>query len=234
MSTIDTHLNWGASYMINDFYQPFISRNKSPGHYVFVSRIVMILLTAIALVVTTKLTSIFGAYKYLGVVFGSIGTVMIMRWYWWRVNAYSEIAAIVTSLIVANYVQIKLPSRPGADFFAVRVVITVSAVALAWVTVTFLTSKRTPDEHTAAFYSKMRVGGPGWRKVREFTGVEPGKGEFTRNLMAWLCCVVFLFSLTLGFGKFIFHEWRWGLVCILVAGASGLAVKKLVSGMKFL
>jgi SSS family solute:Na+ symporter len=234
MSTIDTHLNWGTSYLINDFYRPFISDNKSTRHYVFVARIGMILLTITALIITTKLYSVLGAYKYLGVIYGGIGTVMIARWYWWRVNPYSEISAIITSLIVANLLHLMLPSTSGADLFAVRVFITVILVTAVWVTVTFLTSKETPNKHTIAFYSKMRISGPGWKRVRKLAGVEPDAGEFTRSLVGWLSCVVFLFSVVLGIGKFLFHLWLPGSIYIGVAIVTGYILKKTIAKIRFL
>jgi SSS family solute:Na+ symporter len=234
MSTIDTHLNWGTSYLINDLYKPFVRPRQAAKHYVLISRIGMILLMAAALLVSTRLTSVLGAYKYLGVVFGGIGTVMIARWYWWRVNAYSEIAAIVTSLLVANSLQIALPSTSAADWFAVRVVVTIGSVTLVWVVVTLLTSSKTPDQHTAAFYAKMRIPGRGWKKVAQAAGVEPIAGEFTRNLVAWLLCVTFIFSATLGLGKFILLQWKWGLVFVAAAVVAGCGLRRTIRGMKFM
>jgi SSS family solute:Na+ symporter len=234
MSTIDTHLNWGTSYLINDLYKPFVNPHQTAKHYVLISRIGMVLLMAAALLVTTLLTSVLGAYKYLGVMFGGIGTVMIARWYWWRVNAYSEIAAIATSLLAANSVQIALPSTPATDWFAVRVVVTIGSVTLVWVIVTLLTSSKTPDQHTAAFYAKMRIPGPGWKKVAQAAGVEPIAGEFVRNLIAWLLCVAFIFSATLGLGKFVLLQWKWGLVFVAAAIVAGCGLRRTMRGMKFM
>lgn len=234
MSTIDTRLNWGTSYIINDFYQPFINSNRNARHYVFVSRICMILLTISAVVVTTKLSSVLGVYKYLGVVFGGIGTVMIARWYWWRVNAYSEIAAIITSLIIANYLQIRLPSTSKTDLFAVRVIITVLIVTVVWVTVTFLTSSKSPSEHTIAFYSRMRILGPGWRRVRELATRVPESHEFMKDIIAWLLCLMFLFSLTLGVGKLVLQQWIVGAIFLGIATVSGYMLRRAVAGMHFL
>ena len=234
MSTIDTHLNWGTSYVVNDFYRPFINKNKSTKHYIAVARIAMLLFTAIALIITTKLTSVLGVYKYLGVVFGGVGTVMIARWYWWRVNPYSEIAAITASLIVANFLEVKLASTAHADLFAVRVVITICTVTLIWVVVTLLTSEKTPDKHTIMFYSKMKIPGLGWKKVRELAGTKSKPQEFIENLIAWLVCVIFIFSLMLGIGKILFHEWASGLACLGIAIVTGYVLKRLMAGMQFL
>lgn len=233
MSTIDTHLNWGASYIINDLYRPFISPNRSTGHYVLVSRISMFVLMITALLVSTRLRSVLGAYKYLGVMFGSIGTVMIARWYWWRVNAYSEISAIVASLIVANYLQVVLPSTPEADWFAVRVVVTIAVVTGVWVAVTLLTSKQAPARHTIGFYSRMRIPGPGWKKVRLMAEIEPLGGEFTQSLTAWLLCVILIFSATLGLGKIILLQWEWGVIYIGLAAATGFGLTRTMRKIRF-
>jgi SSS family solute:Na+ symporter len=234
MSTIDTHLNWGASYAINDLYRPFLRPAASDRHYVLVSRLATLLLTAIALLLTTRMTSILGAYKYLATIFGGTGTVMIARWYWWRVNAWSEIAAIVTSLLVANALEFLLPSTPETDLFAVRLVLTIVIVALVWVLVTLWTSSATPSSHLVDFYSRLRVAGPGWRHVRRLAGVEAEPGEFTRSLFAWLCCVLFLFSSMLGIGAFLFHGWVRGLLCMVGAAVTGLVLHRQISRMRFL
>ena len=234
MSTIDTHLNWGTSYIVNDLYQPFIKPGAAPRYYVFVSRITMLFLTGVALLLTTRLTSILGAYKYLATMFGGVGTVMIARWYWWRVNPHSEIAAIVTSLIVANALQFMLPNTPEADLFAVRLVLTISTVTGVWVLVTLLTSPKTPRKHTLAFYAKMKIPGPGWKHVRDIAGVGVEPGELLHSFIAWLCCILFLFSLMLGAGKLLFHAWMAGLMYVTVAALAGLLLYRQIAKMRFL
>ncbi len=233
MSTIDTHLNWGASYIINDFYRPFINAHKSTRHYIMVSRLTMLLLTVAALVVTNRLNTIIGAYKYLGLTLAGVGTVMIARWYWWRVNPYSELAAIAASLVVANLLQIKLPGTATTDLYAVRVVVTVTIVAAIWITVTFLTSNGTPERHTIDFYSRMKIPGPGWKTVRQAAQIEPNPTEFAQNLTAWVTSVAFIFSATLGIGKLLFHQFGSAAVYFAVAVTTGYLLKKLIARMKF-
>ena len=238
MSTIDTHLNWGTSYLINDLYRPFINKHASKKHYIRVSRIGMLVLTGVALFVTTKLTSIFAAYLYLAVLEAGLGTVMILRWYWWRVNPYSEIAGIATCFTVANLMYFILPNvvtEAGVtttDYFSIRLIVTVVVVAVVWITVTLVTSRK-PSKQTIEFYKKMRISGPGWKKVRQLTGVEPFPGEFRQNFIGWVSCSVFLLSILLSIGKFLFHQWAWGIFYLALAAVSGYILKKVMSKVKF-
>ena len=216
MSTIDTHLNWGTSYIVNDLYQPFVKPVASSRHYVRAARVVMLALMATALIVTTRVGTVLGVYKYLGVVFGGIGTVMIARWYWWRVNPLSEIAAIIASLVVGNTLQLALPSTAEADFFAIRVVITITTVTVVWVLVTLWSSPENPGEHTIAFYRTMRIPGPGWKRVAECVDMAPPPTELLRNVSAWFVCLAFLFSVTIGVGKVLLRDVIVGTVCVTV------------------
>ncbi|MCD4652171.1 MAG: hypothetical protein K8S56_10375, partial [Candidatus Cloacimonetes bacterium] len=233
MSTIDTMLNCGSSYLVNDLYRPFIKPGKTQRHYVFVSRISMIVLTIIALIVTTKLTGILNAYKYLSVILGGTGTVLIARWYWWRVNAITEVVAIVASFIVGNAVEILLPSTEGADLFAIRVLITTLSVTVLWVVVALFTSKQ-PNDKTIEFYSKLKVPGIGWKRVRDITNINSTDGKFRYNFLGWISCVFFLYSLMLGIGKCLFHQWHWAGVYLVTAMISGYLLKYSISKISFM
>ena len=232
MSTIDTHLNWGTSYMVNDFYKPFVNSKRKVSHYIFVSRILMFGLIIMALLLASKLSSILAAYKYLSVIFGGIATVMIARWYWWRINPWSEISAIRASLIVGNLSQLFLASSDGKDLYAVRLVVTILAVTATWVTVTCLTSSKKPTIHLINFYQKMQIPGPGWEKVRNLAGCEPEKSELIINFTGWISCVVFIYSLTLGIGKLLFHHFFAGFLCLILSILSGLVLAKVLGKMK--
>ena len=232
MSTIDTHLNWGTSYMVNDFYKPFINSGKKVSHYIFISRILMLALMITALLLASRLSSILAAYKYLSVVFGGIATVMIARWYWWQVNPWSEISAIAASLIVGNLSHLFFASSDGQDLYAVRLVVTVASVTCVWITVTCLTSSSKPGRHIIDFYRKMKIPGPGWKKVRDLAGCEPEKSELLINFIGWISCVVFIYSLTLGIGKLLFHEFLVGFLCLILSILSGLVLIKVLRKMK--
>ena len=232
MSTIDTHLNWGSSYLINDLYQPYINPNAKPHHYVNVSRIAMVVLTVAALSVTLRLTQILAAYEYLGLFLGGIGPVMIARWYWWRVNPWSEICAIVTTLIVGNLLAfVLLPDTDEHRLFAVRLLITIGIATPVWVTVTLLTSRR-PSAQTEAFYRKMRIGGPGWKRLAVETGVEPLDEKLWHAAAGWLVASLLMVSILVGVGKLLFHEWATAFVCAVVFVCCAVALKKLMRTFK--
>ncbi|MFZ9034090.1 MAG: sodium:solute symporter family protein [Anaerohalosphaeraceae bacterium] len=233
MSTIDTLLNWGSSYLVNDLYRPFFCKDRDAKHYVFASRVCMIFLTGIALIVTTKLTSILDAYKYLSVILGGTGLVLIARWYWWRVNAISEIVAIAGSFVVGNLMELLLPSTESVDYYPVRVLVTIVSVTVLWVIVTLKTSKK-PDEKTIQFYSEIKVSGPGWRKIKDLTQIPAQDGEFRESFVAWFLCVVFLYSILLGIGKCLFLEWYRAGLYLSLAFISGWLLRKSILKMHFM
>ncbi len=228
MSTIDTHLNWGASYLVHDLYRPFIKTDGDERHYVRASRACMLLLMIAAVIVTTMLTGILDAYKYLGVIVGGIGSVLILRWYWWRVNAWSEISAIVTALVVGNACEFLLanpvgPNGKETDWFAVRLLVTVAVTLAVWVGVTFATSK-SPSPQTVRFFERIRVPGPGWQRVAEQTGVAALPGEFVRSALGWFASMGLIFGLLLGIGYALLERWPAAGVSVGVTAVSGVAL----------
>ena len=227
MSTLDTQLNWGTSYLINDFYEPYIAPDRDEEHYVAMSRIFMLLLTVAALVASAFLSSILDAYKYLGLLWGGVSTVLIARWYWWRVNPQAEIAAIVTSLTLSIVLAVWMPDAKGAngemlaDYYTIRLLIVTLFAFIMWVTIAFVTSKE-PSERAIAFYKRMRIPGPGWRKVAEITGVEPEEGQLVAATFGWIGCVALILGLLIGVGKLLFHEWGQGFISVGIALAGGI------------
>ncbi len=221
MSTLDTQLNWGSSYLVNDIYQPYLAKGKTKEHYVKVARISMLLLTAVALVVTTQLTSILGAYEYIAVILIPVSVVLVARWYWWRVNVWSEISALLTAAIIGNIMVLVLPDVGDARWFAVRMLVTTIATVVICLVVTLVTSKADPTPQAIAFYKRLRVQGPGWKRVRELSGVRPLAAGLKDSAIACLASIVFIYSLLLGIGHALFEQWPafFGyLVAILISG----------------
>lgn len=221
MSTLDTHMNWGTSYIINDLYKPFIRKDCTEKHCLFITKFIMVFMILTTLAISTKLTSILGAYKYLSIVYGGTGTVMIMRWYWWKVNPWSEISAIITSVVVANLLHFTL-NLSGRDLFALKLVITIFTVTIVWTITTIITSSKTPSSHIVNFYSKMRLPGSGWNKVQQIAGVSAEPNESLRNFLGWISCITFIFSATIGLGKLLLHSFVIAAACFILSGISGI------------
>src|SRR6476660_9778830 len=169
MSTIGTHLNWGASYLVNDFYKRFIRKDATQKHYVNVGRSATIFLFLASVGVTSQLTSVEKAWEFLLAMGAGTGLVLILRWYWWRINAWSEISAMVVSFLGSLvFMRIIPPRFPAGDPNATAWVMisTVAVTTVAWVATTFLTSPE-PAATLDAFYRRVRPGGPGGRPVLE-------------------------------------------------------------------
>jgi Na+/proline symporter len=209
MSTISTHLNWGASYLINDVYLRFLRPNASPRAQVIASRIATAVLMVCSLIVMSYLSSVEQGWKLLIGLGAGTGLVFILRWYWWRVNAWSEISAMtasfVTSIVLARYgYTLDDLSRPT---YAITMLITVLVTTVVWLGVTFATAPES-DATLDRFYRKVRPGGPGWRAVAVRLGFQgdriPGGALSWVNWLAGLaavyCAVVALGQLLTGSG----------------------------------
>ena len=172
MSTVGTQLNWGASYLVNDFYKRFLNKDASEKHYVGVSRWATVLLFLMSIFVTWQIETVGGAWQFLLALGSGTGLVLILRWYWWRINAWSEISAMITSFVVSvialTMVKRSMPEdSPLIQTYVMLITVAVSTVV--WLSVTFLT-KPEPDARLEAFYQRVRPGGPGWRRISETLG----------------------------------------------------------------
>ncbi|RKU10065.1 sodium:proline symporter [Candidatus Poribacteria bacterium] len=228
MSTIDTHLNWGASYLVNDFYKRFFKPEASPGHYVAISRLFVILIMLIAGVTSLFMNSIAGAWKFLIALNAGIGLVQILRWYWWRINAWSEISAMVAALIVSIVVSVHPATK---DDFALRMLIIVPSSTYIWLFVTFLTNP-VSKEKLIAFYQRVYPGVKGWKPIVKLIKEDPinvdtkltQTNEFTSDtpaLLNWINGVIFVYSTLFAFGKLLLGFTGTGLIFLLIAIISG-------------
>jgi solute:Na+ symporter, SSS family len=223
MSTIATQLNWGASYLVNDFYKRFIRKDADDRHYVNVGRAATVFLFFASIGVTWQLTSVEGAWKFLIALGAGTGLVLILRWYWWRINAWSEISAMTASFIASLIALNTIPSRfaPGdlrAD--SVVLLVTVAVSTVVWVTVTFMTAPE-PAPVLERFYQKVRPGGPGWAAVsaRLGYGREPIPGG-ALQWTNWLAGVAAVYSSLFGIGRLVFGDWAQGLGLLAVAAVA--------------
>jgi len=159
-STIASQLNWGTSYLINDFYKRFIRKKADERHYVLVSRIGIILMVLFSLVVTRFfLSTISGAWEFIINASAGMGLVLILRWFWWRINAWSEIAAMIAPLVIYPIARFGFGLRSPITLYP-----TVLGTTIVWLIATFLT-RPTTKETLARFYERAHPGGRGWRRV---------------------------------------------------------------------
>ena len=220
MSTVGTQLNWGASYLVNDFYKRFLNRTATEKHYVAVSRLTTVLLFLASAVVTMHLQTIEGAWKFLLALGSGTGLVLILRWYWWRINAWSEISAMVTSFAVSlAAIALIKPRFPDGDFRgdAWVMLVTIAVSTVVWLGVTFAT-KPEPEPVLEAFYRRVRPGGPGWLKVSERAGF--GRESIPGGALAWtnwIAGIVAVYSTLFGIGKLILGDLVPGLVMLAIA-----------------
>ena len=207
MSTISTHLNWGASYLVNDVYLRFLKPDASPRAQVFASRTATAVLMVCSLIVMSFLSSVEQGWKLLIGLGAGTGLVFILRWYWWRINAWSEISAMaasfITSVVLARYgYTLEDLSRPT---YAVTMLITVLVTTVVWLGVTFATQPET-EKTLDRFYRQVRPGGPGWRRVAARLGYAddriPGGAlswvNWVAGLAAVYCALVSLGALLTG------------------------------------
>lgn len=225
MSTIDTHLNWGASYLVNDFYKRFFKPEATPKHYVAASRISVILIMLVAGVTSLFMTSITEAWKFLIALNSGIGLVQILRWYWWRINAWSEISAMVASLIVSIIVFVHPATK---DIFAFQMLIIVPISTVVWIVVTFLTEPVSTETLTN-FYNRVRPSRSGWKHIAaeakevqdETNRQNPQIDSKTPALVNWVIGVIFIYSFLFSIGKLLLGFIGTGLIFLLIAIISG-------------
>ena len=219
MSTIATQLNWGSSYILNDFYRRFIKRNKSEKHYVGISRLTTIILMIVSVFVTLFIERISGAWEFIMEAGAGVGLVLILRWFWWRINAWSEISAMVVPFIVIPFLRMMNIEFPITLYYIVP------ATTIVWLVVTYLT-KPTEEKTLIEFYRKIHPGGILWKKIStKLPDVESDKG-FLRMFLNWIFGVVLVYSILFGTGSLIFGDITSGLISIFAAIISIIIIYK--------
>ena len=231
MSTIGTQLNWGASYVINDFYRRFIKRSANEKHYVIASQCVTVLLMIASIIITFYMDSISNAWKLLLVTGAGTGTVLLLRWFWWRINAWSEVSAMISAAVVSISLQTMLKwNGDQPRDFAYIMLVTVGVTTIVWVAVTFITQPE-PTEKLISFYRRVRPEGPGWNGVAAEAGLSEShaKGRLSLQFANWILGCAMIYGSLFGIGKLIFKEWGLGLIYLLVAIVAGVLITRNLS-----
>jgi len=200
MSTIDTHLHWGASYLANDIYKRFFRPDAGEKHYVLVSRLAMLVMAALAVWTSSVMGSIEWAWKFLIAIGAGVGLVYLLRWYWWRISAWSEISAMASSLILAIILFVFTPLG-AREYEGVRLLAIVGLSTVVWVAVTFLTSPTSTD-NLKRFYERVRPGGFGWRRIEDEFGLSSSHTGL-RDLAGVVSGAVFIYSSLFAAGRLV-------------------------------
>lgn len=230
MSTIAMQLNWGTAYIVSDFYRRFIKRNATEKHYVAVSRFVTVLLVICTGYVSGQLASIKGGWQAVLEVGAGTGSVYLLRWYWWRINAWSEITAMSVALVSTAVIHgqglwEKLIGQPGpftgsgSVIFAKTALTTTLVTTVAWIIVTVLTSPE-PDSILISFYRKVRPHVAGWKRVAALAPEVPQTHDLAGNLWCWVLGCAMVYAALFGVGKLLLEKWAVGFVLVIVAAVS--------------
>jgi Na+/proline symporter len=224
MSTIATQLNWGASYLINDFYRRFLRKDANERHYVHASQLATVLITIVSAVVTFYMDSIAGAWKLLILTGAGTGGVLLLRWYWWRINAWSEVSAMICAFVMSVWLQTAggLDSARPVDEAWIMLV-TVAVTTVAWLAVTFLTPPES-DETLVAFYRRTAPSLTGWGPIARLAPEVKPRQDGLANLVDWICGCVLIYGVLFGVGKVLLQETSLGLAMIAVGLLAGAVI----------
>ncbi|MGH2568370.1 MAG: sodium:solute symporter family protein [Bacteroidota bacterium] len=227
MSTIATQLNWGASYIVNDFYKRFFKPDAQEKQLVFVSRTTTILVMILSVIVTLLLDTISGAWTFIIESSAGLGLVLILRWFWWRVNAWSEIAAMVAPIFIYGYLKFSTTVQFPETLYYI-----VSLTTAVWLVSTFLT-KPTDLDTLKHFYRRVHPGGRGWQHIAamlpDVTG-DSGYGGLIRN---WLSGIILVYSMLFGIGKLILADIAEGAIYILIGSVAAAFIYRDLSKRGF-
>ncbi len=211
MSTMASQLNWGTSYMINDFYKRFIKRDAPEKHYVLISRICILMMTVFSLLITKYvLTQISGAWEFVINASAGIGTVLLLRWFWWRINAWSEITAMLAPLVIYPIARYHFGIEPPLTLYP-----TVLGTTIVWLAVTFMT-KPVEEKTLLEFFRRTHPGGIGWKHIAAKLPDVKGDTGFGRLFLNWVLGVVAVYSFLFSIGWILFGEYSKGVPTLLV------------------
>ncbi|HEX5386257.1 MAG TPA: sodium:solute symporter family protein [Gemmatimonadales bacterium] len=228
MSTISTHLNWGASYLVNDVYLRFIRPGASPRAQVLASRIATGLMMTLSLVVMAFLSDVEQGWKLILGLGAGTGLVLILRWYWWRINAWSEISAMTASFVTAVALQLARvdTGNTSSTDYAFAMLGTVAVTTVVWLAATFATAPESA-ETLERFYRRVRPGGAGWRRVSKRLGYgdDPIPGG-ALSWMNWAAGVVAVYAAVFGTGALVTGRRGSGVVYLTIAVAAFVLIQR--------
>jgi SSS family solute:Na+ symporter len=231
-STILTHLNWGASYLVHDFYRRFFRKDATEKHYVFAGRISTVLLFVCSSSLVFFLDTAKEAFDLILQVGAGTGLLYLVRWFWWRVNAWSEVAAMVSSFLIS--IVLLILNRNGVQVSThVSLLITIAFTTLCWMVTTFV-GPETDRRVLVEFYKKVRPFGPGWKKIRQESGITEAEARATHEnipmaLLGWVTGCTVIWSALFAVGNYLYGRLNYAYMLTGVFLVSGTVLVYVVN-----
>lgn len=200
MSTVASQLNWGTSYILNDLYRRFLIKEKSEKHYVAISKVITIMLMIISIIVTMFISRISGAWEFILECGAGLGLVLILRWFWWRINVWSEISAIIAPFVALPFVKFMGIGFPLSLYYLV------GFTTVVWITITLIT-KPTDEKTLIDFYKRVYPGGILWKKISDKLPDVKSDANFGKMFLNWFLGVILVYTSLFGIGSIIFGSY---------------------------
>jgi len=230
VSTISTHLNWGTSYLVHDVYRRFVRADAPEAHYVQMGRIVTAALMVLAAALTFVLDSAKQAFDLLLSIGAGTGLLYLLRWFWWRINAWCEVAAMAASFLVA--LGFFALSKQGVEVPThMALLLSVGITTVVWLLAAFFGPSTRPEQ-LAAFYAKVRPAGPGWAKVRAKTGLPPSPDSLPQALLSWTLGLFTVYGVLFGAGLLLYGDLMPGLAALAVGLVAGAGLARMLRAMQ--
>ena len=223
MSTVGTQLNWGTSYLINDFYRRFLVRKGSEKHYVLISKLFIVLLVILSGYTAAHISSIESAWKLLLGIGAGTGGVLLLRWYWWRINAWSEISSMIAAFVVSISLHKAGFSENNPVEFAESAMLTVAATTVVWIVTTFLTRPETEDR-LLKFYRRVQPTALGWKRIAALAPEIKPTHDLGANTFDWIMGCTLIYCSLFGIGELVLQAWLAGVLLLFCGGVAGYLI----------
>lgn len=226
VSTISTHLNWGTSYLVHDVYRRFFRADAEERHYVLMARLCTALLMIVAALLTYVLETAKQSFDLLLAIGAGTGLLYLLRWFWWRITAWSEIAAMASSFVIA--VGIAIAQKNGAGIpSSIALLFSVGATSAVWLLVAYF-GPRTDHATLLSFYRLVRPGGPGWTDIRREAGVPAAPDSLPQALLGWMLGLAFVYGALFGVGSLLFGHTTPAIAWLSLTAVSGIGLVRLL------
>jgi len=232
-STILTHLNWGASYLVHDFYRRFINKGAEERHYVFVGRVMTVALFVLSSSLVFVLDTAKDAFDLILQVGAGTGLLYLVRWFWWRVNAWCEVVAMISSFLISVLFLVLEKEQVYVTTSAVKLIITVAVTTICWLLAAYLGTP-TDRQTLIEFYRKVRPTGPGWEVIRQEAGISKSEiaqtgDNIPQALLGWTSGCTMVWSALFTIGNFLYGRTGYALALGAIFVVSGLILLRVVN-----